>query len=187
MKDQLSLFEEERFEYFFLIQPDGKTAKEVRSYKMILNEAIPLSHENTLSTPHLSLFKWQVNGGIDNYIIQKTSKALKNVSSFKVKLGGMDIYTHGSSSRSLVLKVDNPDPIRAVNRSLVNEFQFKEQKLQPHITIARSIPAQDFNKLGYRFRQFDYKGEFYCNKISILKKRIGDDKNYILLHEEKLN
>lgn len=187
MNDQLNLFEEERFEYFFLIQPDQKTDKEVRSYKMTLNDAIALSKENLWSVPHLSLFKWQVNGVNDNYIIEKTSKALKNVPGFKVKLGGVDIYTHGPSKRSLVLKVDNPDPIRAVNRSLVNEFHFQEHAIQPHITIARSIPVNEFNKLGYRFNQFNYKGEFYCNKISILKKRIGEDKRYVLLHEQKLN
>lgn len=186
MKDQLNLFDEERFEYFFLIQPDMKTDREVRSYKMIVNNTISLSNENIWSVPHLSLFKWQVNGGIDNYVIQKASNALKNLHAFKVKLDGVDIFTHGSTKRSLVLKVANPDPIRGINRSLINEFNFKEQSLLPHITIARSIPVNDFNKLNYNFNQFNYKGEFLCNKISILKKKMGVNEKYILLHEAKL-
>lgn len=187
MQDQLSLFGEERYEYFFLIQPDTNTDKQVRSYKRMLNDTIKLSSENLFSVPHLSLFKWQVEGGIDSYIIQKTTEALKNVSRFKIRLGGVDIYTHGSAKRSLVLKVDNAESVKAVNRTLINEFHFQEQSYQPHITIARSIPTDDFNKLGYKFNQFNYKGEFFCDKVSILKKPMGEGKRYVLLHEAKLN
>lgn len=186
MQEQLSLFEEERFEYFFLIQPDPGTDRAVRSYKQVLNETIPLSSENLWSVPHLSLFKWQVNSGMDDYIIRKTTEALSGAGGFVVRMGGLDIYTHGPDKRSLVLRVDNPDAVKTLNRSLIREFQLREFVWQPHITIARSIPTTDFNKLGYKFNQFNYKGEFYCNKVVILKKKIGEGEKYILLHEARL-
>ena len=188
MKSQLSLFSEELYEYFFLIQPDSKTSKEVKLYKHIMNSSIPLSGENLRSVPHLSLFKWTARAGLDEYIINKTEKALKNKPGFKVKLDGLDIYHHGQIKKSLVLKVKNPLPIESVNKSLISEFKFHPYKIRPHITIARSVPVRDFDKLSNSLiNQFDYKGEFLCNKITILKKMLGAGKNYVVLHETVLN
>lgn len=186
MSAQLNLFHQEMYEYFFLIQPDQKTEKEVKLYKRIVNSSIRMSRENLWSVPHLSLFKWTTNYNMDDYIIDKASKALKNISGFKVKLDGVDVYHHGHVKRSVVLKVKNPEPIRSVNRSLGNEFQFQNRRISPHISIVRSIPLQDFNKIT-PLNQFDYKGEFLCNKITILKKMIGEDKTYVMLHEAELN
>lgn len=187
MYGQLSLFSEELNEYFFLIQPDQKTEKEVKHYKHIMNSSIHLSNENLWSVPHMSLFKWTTGAGMDDYIIQKSERALKNKGSFQVKLDGLDIYHHGIK-KSLVLKVKNPQPIEVVNRSLTSEFKFRPHKIRPHITIARSIPVNDFNKLSHSLiNQFDYKGEFTCSKITILKKVVGQDQRYITLHETELN
>jgi len=187
MNGQLNLFGEEAYEYFFLIRPDQKTDKEVKLYKRIVNSSIHLSYENLWSVPHLSLFKWKANGSMDDFIIEKTTKALKDTTGFTVKLDGIDIYHHGSVKKSLVLKVKNPEPIRIVSKSLVNAFKFQSRKISTHITIVRSIPVEEFDKLSYSLIQFDYKGEFWCNKITILKKMAGRDKNYVVLREVVLN
>jgi 2'-5' RNA ligase len=186
MYGQLNLFSNEVHEYFFLIQPDQKTEKEVKLYKRIVNSSIHLSNENLLSVPHLSLFKWATSSSLDDYIIQKTEKALKNKGEFKIKLDGLDVYSHGSIRKSLVLKVKDPQPIESVNRSLTNEFRFKPHKIRPHISIVRSIPVNDFEKIS-PLEQFDYKGEFTCNKITVLKKAGGQDQKYVVLHEAPLN
>ena len=186
MNDQLNLFGEEMYEYFFLIQPDIKTDREVKLYKRLVNGCIHLSGENLWSAPHLSLFKWTANYSMDDYIISKTEKALRDTPGFKVKLDGVDVYHHGTVKKSLVLKVKNPEPIRTVNKNLLQEFRFRQRKISPHITIVRAIPAGDFNKLN-DLRQFDYRGEFSCNKITVLKKMIGVDKRYVVLHEAALN
>jgi 2'-5' RNA ligase len=187
MIGQLNLFNEEMHEYFFLIQPDPKTEKEVKLYKRIVNSSIHLSKENLWSAPHLSLFKWTVNCSMDDFIICKTDKALKDIAGFKVQLDGVGVYSHGNIKKSLVLKIKNPEPIRSVNKSLVHAFNFRSRKISPHITIVSSIPVTDFNKLAYSLNQFNYKGEFLCNKITILKKIHGENKNYIVLHEAALN
>lgn len=187
MNGQLNLFNEETYEYFFLIQPDQRTEKEVKLYKRIMNSSIHLSKENLWSVPHLSLFKWKANYSMDEFVIRKATQALKNVEGFKVKLDGLDVYSHGHVKKSLVLKVKNPAPIKSVNKSLLDEFKFNSHKISPHITIAKSIPVSDFNKLSYSLEQFNYRGEFLCNKITILKKMLGEDKNYVVLHEAVLN
>jgi len=187
MKGQLNLFEEKMFEYFFLIQPDLKTEKEVKLYKRIVNSSIHLSRENLWSVPHLSLFKWRVNYSMDDFIVRKTVKALKDISEFIVELDGVDVYDHGKVKKSIVLRVKNPESVCSVNKSLMDEFKFQYRKISPHITIVRSIPVKEFGKLAYSLNRFDYKGEFVCNKITILKKIIGEDRNYVMLHEEVLN
>lgn len=187
MTDQLSLFETKLHEYFFLIPPDQRTKQEVTFLKGIANNLINLSEENLWSVPHLSLFKCMVGYSIDDLIIRKTAKALKNIHSFKIKLDGLEVFTHKSSKKTLVLKIKNPDPINTINKSLTDEFYFRPHTLLPHITIAKSINQSDFGKLSYSLNKFDYKGEFLCNKIIILKKVIGENKRYSVLHEAALN
>jgi 2'-5' RNA ligase len=182
---QLNIFGEDVYEYFFLIQPDQKTEKEVKLYKRIVNGYIHLSAENRWSVPHLSLFKCTANCSMDEAIISKASQALKNVEGFKVKLDGVDVYHHGLIKKSLVLKVKNPAPIKSLNKSLSEEFKGPSDKLSPHITIVRAIPTNDFKKLN-SLEQFNYKGEFDCKKVTILKKMVGSDKNYVVLHEAAL-
>lgn len=185
MTGQLNLFSEELYEYFFLIQPDQKTEKEVKLYKRIVNSSIHLSAENLRSVPYLSLFKWTVNASMDDYIIRKTTEALKNTEGFKIKLGGLDVFHHGQVKKSLVLKIKNPAPIKSVNKSLLEEFKCNEHKLSPHIPIVKAISNYDFKKIN-SLEQFDYKGEFECNKITILKKMVGVDQKYVVLHEAAL-
>jgi 2'-5' RNA ligase len=187
MEVQLNLFEEETHEYFFLIQPDLKTEREVKFYKRIVNGSIPLSKENLWSIPHLSLFKRTVNYSMDDHIIRQTTKALEGKRRFMIRLDGLDVYNHGNIKRSLVLKVKNPTPIRSINRSLREVFKFRVPEISPHITIVRSIPLNEFNKIVRSLDQFNYRGEFFCNKITILKKVAGLDKNYKVLYEADLN
>jgi 2'-5' RNA ligase len=187
MNDQPNLFNEESYEYFFLIHPDSRTEQEVKYYKRVVNGSIRLSHENLWSVPHLSLFKWKVSASLDDYIIRKMDNALKGTGGFKIKLDGVDVYRHGHVKRSLVLKVKNPAPIRAVTNSLIHEFNFRSHKLSPHISIVRAIPEKDFEKLGTALNKFDYKGEFLCNKVTVLKRVSGGDHKYIKLHEAVLH
>lgn len=187
MKGQLDLFSVESYEYFFLIQPDKITDREVRLYKRIVNSSIYLSYENLWSVAHLSLFKWRVNYSVDAFIIEKLTKALEGIGGFMIKLDGLEIFHHRSEKRSLVLKVKNPESIQIVSKILEKEFKFRERSSSPHITIVRSIPVKEFDKLGNSLNQFDYKGEFLCNKITILKKQVGQDKHYVVLHEAMLN
>jgi 2'-5' RNA ligase len=187
MYSQLNLFSQEIHEYFFLIRPDPKTEREVRLYKHMVGGSIPLSLENRWSAPHLSLFKWTTGAGMEEEIIRKTGKALQHREGFTVQLDGLDVYTHGNIKKTLVLKVKDPGPIVSVNQSLVSAFRFRPGGIRPHITIVQSIPVNQFHKISCSLSQFDYRGEFSCNKITILKKVIGEDPKYRLFHEARLN
>lgn len=187
MSNQLSLFQGKLHHYFFLISPDQQTKEQVKFLKGLANNLINLSEENLWSVPHLSLFKCTVRYSIDDLVIQKTRMALKNIRSFNVKLDGLDVVSQGKSKKNLHLKIKNPDPIKDINRSLTSEFHYRQHDLVPHISIAKSINLSDYGKLSYSLNKFDYKGEFLCNKIVILKKVFGENKGYSKLYEASLN
>lgn len=175
------------YEYFFLISTDESTRKIVQLNKSRVNELIDLPKENLRSIPHLSLFKLVINRGTDDLIIRKAATALKHTARFTVAIDGSEVYVHGNVARSLVLKIKDPQPIITLNKSLMSEFNLRSGRFSPHITIARSIPINEFNKLSGSLSQFNYKGEFVCNKITVLRKVIDKDSKYQLLHELYLN
>jgi 2'-5' RNA ligase len=175
------------YEYFFLIRPDEKTIQMVLEGKRKINELIGISKENQYSVPHLSLFKLIRYKCSDELIIQKGSTALKNCAGFRMAFDGCDVFVHGNVSRSLVLKITDPQPILNLNKSLLNEFDLQGGRFSPHITIAKSVPLKDFNKLSGSLNQFNYKGEFFCDKVTVLKKVVGEDTQYNKFHELQLN
>jgi 2'-5' RNA ligase len=175
MNKQLSLFKETIspafFEYFFIIPPDDETANHVKFLKRKLDKTINLSSENLFSKAHISLFNRQSKNSTDNYIINTTTKALHNKEKFGVKIKGINIFDH-STSKSLVLQIENIDSITEIHRTLLHSFNIPFHQINPHITIARSVSVQEFIKINQSLNEFNYTGEFACERIRILKRTI---------------
>ena len=175
MNNQLSLFEEATsskfFEYFFIIPPDDKTTNHVKFLKRKLNKTISLSSENLFSKAHISLFKIHAKNSNDNHIINTTNEALQNNEKFRIKIKGIDIFNH-STSKSLVLQIENIDSITEIYKTLLYSFNIPFHQINPHITIARSISVQEFIIINQSLNEFNYTGEFTCERVRVLKRTI---------------
>jgi 2'-5' RNA ligase len=183
----LTLFNDRPCEYSWLIKPGDIVSQKTMCFKEVLQDSIGLSVFNRKSLPHISLVKKEYDYELDDFIRDKTINALKGIKSFKIVMGGAEVFKHGDVSRTLVLKVNDPEPIQKINKKIRAEFNFKQKKLLPHVTIARSIPLSDFNKLPTSLNEFDCRDEFICNKITILKKFTEESKGYDLFYEVQLN
>jgi 2'-5' RNA ligase len=179
---QQDLFNEPFFEYFFLIGPDEETMKAVRELKQLLHDRIVLSWANLNSKPHLTLLEFRTTESAEEEIIRKSIAALSEHSAFPVALDGAMVFEHGRSSRSLVLKVADPKPVLETQALLKKALRLKRQRMTPHLTIARDIPLANFNKLE-SLDDFNYTGEFRCDRILLLKKPAAVKAAYTVLHE----
>ncbi len=189
MDEQLDLFGKQKLhEYFITISPDQRTSERVKLSKMAFNNLIALSQENLWSVPHLSLFRFQAPFNSDEAVIRKMNRVLAGAGSFKVEVGGLDVLDHGNVKKTIVYKIRDAEKIKSLQSSISKEFRYRSpSKFTPHITIARNIPMPDFNRLVHSLKHFDYKGEFMCHKITVLKKVLGESKTYSLFYEAKLN
>ena len=183
--EQLSLFGSgsiqairEGCEYFVVISPPLVTQKKIGTMKRLLNKAVPIGLENLLSIPHISLFK-KILPENDELVLARLRRAIEHLNVFTVRLNGADFFVHGARSKSLVLTIENPEPIRMIHALILREFR-APKGMTPHLTIARNIPA----KYAPKINPVDYHlhDEFLCDRITVLKKAQGEN-NFSVLRE----
>jgi 2'-5' RNA ligase len=182
MKTQLKLFEWKQegflsYEYFFLISPPYPIRQIVKGFKHKMHHEIGLSDFNMLSVPHISLLLNPEIERHDKDIIERGHKALMKAGNFRVNIDGPDFFTH-SETNSVFLKVRNSDPLQKMFNALHKEFDhFFPEELEtdfnPHLTIARSIPRDNFNKISYSLNEYDLKTEFTCHTITLLVREVS--------------
>jgi 2'-5' RNA ligase len=174
--DKLSLLQEHKetigrpvYEYFFLISPDLSVKKVVKEMKNKLHKEIGLSKADLVSVPHISLFKTRaVQEKLD---ISRFAEALSKTPAFEITICGHGIFEQYNSKRTLYLKLKEKESVRSIFYNLLESKGDNSQpEFIPHLTIARNIGAESLNRLN--LSEFDYHGEFYCDRITVLRKAI---------------
>ncbi|MBL7932659.1 MAG: 2'-5' RNA ligase family protein [Bacteroidia bacterium] len=183
---QGSLFGDEIHEYFVLISPDEVTIKEVEFWKKEFEKYIRFSSVNVKNRPHLSLVKFRRPYQSDQVVMESVASALKTARSFRLSLDGSTVFNHDGSKRTVVLKLKDPDPPKIMARLLRREFKMPATYFTPHITILRSIPVEDYNKIAETQKEIKSRNEFWCDRVTILKKRVLVDTSYESLGEVML-
>lgn len=175
--NQLSLFHYEMVpvkgtSYFIILSPIERVKEIVRAAKKALSNQISLSVNNLKSIAHISLLKFTAPDD-DQRISKQIKSALSSFPAFDIVVGEISIFKHGDQSKSLVLKIDHPANIHHLHMLLLSALRIRSsKKITPHITIARSIPNEDFNKID--LSAFNYRDSFLCQEITVLKKSPGD-------------
>lgn len=166
-------------DYFVLISPSDEVKKETKKLKNKLYKMIGRTTENEYSVAHISLFKAKYE--MDNHILEKLRKALADTKPFPVSINEVDVFSHGSTKKTLYLKIENPKPIQALFENIGEEFKFKKE-IVPHLTIEQNLPIADFEKIEKDLSAFNHKNEWLCDKITVLKinKKSG---NYKVIEE----
>ncbi|PSL48887.1 2'-5' RNA ligase [Chitinophaga niastensis] len=179
---QLTLFDLEDMypSYSIVISPPKKNIEDIALLKVVLHQKIGLSPINLKSIAHISLLKLSCPDD-DLFIINKVNRAISYQHRFSIKLDGADIFNH-NTSKTLFIKINNPTPIATIHQLILAQFN-RRRKINPHLTIARAIPNNDFKKIT--LSAFDYHDEFFCDRITILKKPI-DSIRYKIIYEAML-
>lgn len=183
---QLDLFEiakteviKATHEYSFLIDPSDMVKADIRALKEALNMEVPIGDKNMLSIPHISLLKIHfVNN--DQFMIDHLTETLAKMEAFTVKLSGVNFFTHGRKSNSLYVPIANAAPIKVLFEKLLTSFRLKKANINPHLTLAKEIPSSAFSKIK-SIQAYSYFGEFNCQEISLLKKRVNVNERYTLV------
>lgn len=163
-------------EYFLLISPPPALIEKVRAMKKKLHKVVPIGEDNLHAIAHISLLKLPMREN-DELVTGKVRRALTNLRSFTIRLNGAEAFTHGRASRSLVLRISNPEPVNILHAWISSEFG-NRKGITPHLTIAKKIPAKNFAKVPVQdFNRYD---SFLCDSVTVLKKT-GGQEHYTLL------
>ena len=82
---------------------------------------------------------------------------------------GFDFFNHGEEYRTVYAKIQSSTFTTQWFRALKKSLNIKDY-LVPHITIARNIHKNDFDKLWPHFRKIKWVHDFEVHKLTILKR-----------------
>jgi 2'-5' RNA ligase len=193
---QLTLFPETKYEYHVFVSPPKNVVDEVKGLKESLKAMIGLAPYN--ETPaHITLAAFDAYESAD--VKENIRNAVAGIKSFPIKVHGHSTF---ENSNTLHLKISNPDYLDEIASRIKSQKKAKKESRQtsildskrqpkrkplimPHITIARNIPRDDYERIG-DFSAFEYCTEWICDRVTVRRRISGSDLNFKAYAEIKL-
>ncbi len=171
MSESSSLFPAQRsqqvYEYLFLIYLK-EIEKDVVTLKNRLSHSVGDGYPGHKSTPHISLFNISSSEQMDHML------QLMNISwmpAFEVEVKGFDYYKHGQNSRTLYVNIKKKDGIVYLQKWLAEFFHLKKHAYEPYITLGRTLPIAQFEKVWEDIKGITFERLFTCDRLVVLKRK----------------
>lgn len=168
------------YEYLLLLSPSYAIKEKVAQKKHLLNKEIGISTENLRSIAHVSLAKF-ISPFSERFLFSLIKNVAENFKPFKLEIKELEEFDHGHS-RSLVLKFKDDEYVKRVQEYLSMVLRLNRGTFDPHLTIARSVPFEDAQRIN-NLHDYFFEGSFDCHKITVLKKPLRSKRRYELVAE----
>jgi 2'-5' RNA ligase len=168
-------------DYLFILSPSDDIIDKVRSMKRFCLGIVG-GFESLHSKAHITVqpFPRKKPFWIDP-VTTKLEKEYTLISPITLQIDGFGVFTSGDNTTiyaRLNITPITDEWFKNVRRSL------KLKKFEPHITIARSLTADQFKRLCPHFRNRDWSETFLVDRLTILQREtIGHDRNWKIFKE----
>jgi len=152
------------YAYLVVLSPPVEVRDAIANIKVKLNGIADIGERNLHSIAHITL----VDKLTDDILFPETiRKFIAAKKSFNIGIGGWDYFDHVHSI-TVYLKVINQDPVIELMETV------KSTSRSPHISIAKKISYDTFNKLRPYLGNLDYSGHWKCLEVIVLKKLMSE-------------
>ncbi len=172
-------------DYLIVLTPSGSVCKRIKRYKNDSGDIIG-DYEGRYAKAHITIQQLPRKKPVwIDALLPKLERELLTLPQLVTGINGFDFFHHE----------ENPTIYARLKQSPETALWFKHLKrffsggsFVPHITIARSLPAQGFKKLWPYFSKQDWNEDFKIDKLTILRRdMIGHDKSYKVYKEIPFN
>jgi 2'-5' RNA ligase len=160
------------YQYFFVISPPLSIKQNVKSYKHTLDKKVGLSDYNLHAIPNISLMSFHTMKPVNQNFIQAVSNLFANIQKFEIETNGFDCFTHHNSSGTIYAKIEDSGMLTGIYEGLHKLLGLKVRDYTPHLTVARTIPKENFNKAFALLKDKKFKKKFICENITILQRKM---------------
>lgn len=160
-------------ETFLIISPSPSVSTYASFLKRGVRKVLGHTFESEFSKAHISLLKYR-DPHIDNVLYHINSR-LSTLKPFPIYIKDFDILYHGSN-RTICLNVINKNSVRELAEKLTR------REIRPHITIAKNLPVNAFNKVWPLIKNISYSDHFWCDHVTVLQRDSGSWRYYMDLH-----
>ena len=147
--------------YFFTITPSPLIQVFVSNLKKQVRSIIGHEFQNEFSKTHISLFQYSEHHTDD--ILYDADWLIPALLPLDIFVNGLGIFKHGTN-KTIYLQIEYKTPIADLAKALGGK------DITPHITIARNLAADYFDKAWRHLQRVSYSNHFRCNNVTVLKR-----------------
>jgi len=175
-----------RKDFLVVISPDERIIKDISLYKKACAKHVGI-FPGLYSKAHISLIlcreeikRPRQSTFIHEQYFKMISHTIAQIESVKLNIKGFNYFTHGKKTKTIYAELElSPEIIDWFN--VLKKLLYIEGELTPHITIARTISFNDFDKLWPFFEKIEYHDSFTPDCITVLTREPDNGlKNYSL-------
>lgn len=156
-------------DYLIILSPSEDVCERIKQYKQRAGDIIG-HYDSMHSKAHISIKPMPRR---KPYMAEPELAALKvNVKQLPpvtLVIEGFDFFNHGEEYRTVYAKIQSSVFTTQWFKALKKSLNIKDY-LVPHITVARNIHKDDFDKLWLHFRKIKWVQDFEVNKLTILQR-----------------
>lgn len=156
-------------DFLILLSPSVEVKALVTKHKQYAAEVIG-NYESMHSIAHISIKKMhRQKSFLTEPAIQSLKPKLAAIPPVRLTIDGFEYFNHGEDFKTIYAKINTPPEITQWFKILKKHLNIKEFMV-PHITIARNITVNDFNKLWPHFKTLKWNENFTVTELLVLEK-----------------
>ncbi|HZY39118.1 MAG TPA: 2'-5' RNA ligase family protein [Mucilaginibacter sp.] len=101
----------------------------------------------------------------------------------ELTINGFNVFSHGKKSKTIYAVIEVTEKTTAWFNK-IKEILRIEGNITPHITVAKSLSIDNFNKLWPHFENLEFKHVFTPGCITVLTREIAEKPGYYSLYKE---
>jgi len=152
------------YAYLIVLSPTAQVKSDIAHLKKEIDKITSIGEKNLHSIAHITLTD-RLSDDID--LPETISNLINPRESFSIKVNGWNYFDHGHSV-TIYLSIENPEPIINLMRSLNASSKI------PHLSLAKRISHEDFQKILPYLQNFDHTFEWICEDITVLRKLMSE-------------
>lgn len=152
------------YAYLVVLSPPDAVKDAIAKIKRELNAVADINERNLHSIAHITL----VDKLTDDMLFPETiADLVKGHQPFTITIDGWGFFDHGTSV-TIILTIFNP------NRIVDLMDTVRSSARSPHISLAKKISHQTFEKLRPYLETLSYTAQWECQEVVVLKKLMSE-------------
>lgn len=152
------------YAYLVVISPPEKIKADITQIKKEIDRIAAIGERNLYSIAHITLIDKLTD---DTFFPETIQTYLDGKEAFEIQITGWDYFDHGHSV-TVYLKIVDSQPIIELMQVV------KSPAKSPHISLAKKISHETFNKIKPYLEKINYAATWNCSEIVVLKKLMSE-------------
>jgi 2'-5' RNA ligase len=182
---------EDASEYLLVVPPDHQTDLMAKNEKRTLKNEFNCSLSANLK-PHITICNFLLSEPMEQRLVSYLGIFAKSVRPFPVDISGFDHFQTHTLFLNIVSKKALTDMMKGIRTRyrkymMINRrFPPKFPTSRPHITLARGMQPDQFERVWPKYEKKKFKASFEASELILLKKGFFDQTNYEVVNRFKL-